>query len=194
MNSRKGILILIILLLQSEISHSKDKKELLTEKYYPLGIGYSWTYKGKFLGQIVEKKITIEKTEGSYFVDNTGAMLMHDEEGLRDNKRYLIKNPVKKGNKWMSVISSQSTEHYEIVQTDIKAKYKDEMIKNCIKVRSTNRIDATKDMIAEWIYAPDIGMISFSTYILKNKKDWEPQGYFDLVDFTKPESPQKSGR
>jgi hypothetical protein len=174
------------LLFQSRDILAKEKYEYPTEKYYPLGIGYSWTYKGKFLGQAVEKKIVIEKKEGGFYIDNTGAMLMHDQDGLRDNKRYLLKNPIKKGNKWISIVSSQSTERYEIIQTDIKAKYKDDIIKNCIKVRSTNRIDATKEMVAEWIYAPDIGIISFSTFILKNKKDWEPQGYFELVEFKKP--------
>jgi|GEM_PF-1958240 len=189
-----GIILLIILLLQSENLLSKSKISKETEKYYPLGIGYSWIYKGKFLGQPVEKKITIEKKEGLYFIDNTGAMLMHDDDGLRDSKRYLIKNPIRKGNKWISIVSSKSTEHYEIIQTDIKVKYKDDIIKDCIKIRSTNRIDASKDMIAEWIYAPDIGLVNFSTYILKNKKDWEPQGIFELVDFIKPEDNQKTGK
>lgn len=194
MNLRRIMILLIILLLQSNILFASDKQTKETEKYYPLGIGYTWIYKGKFIGQSVEKKITIEKKDGSFFVDNTGAMLMHDEEGLRDNKRYLIRKPIKKGNKWISIVSDKSTEHYEIVQTDIKAKYKNELIKNCIKVRSTNRIDATKDMVAEWIYAPDIGLINFSTYILKNKKEWEPQGYFDLIDFIKPEDSQSTGK
>ncbi len=194
MKWKSAIILLIILLLQSEPLFPGTKVAKDSERYYPLGIGYTWIYKGKFLGQAVEKKITIEKKEGSFFIDNTGAMLMHDDDGLRDNKRYLIRNPVKKGNKWMSVISSQSTEHYEIIQTGIKVKYKNEIIKDCIKVRSTNRIDATKDMIAEWIYAPDIGLINFSTYILKNKKDWEPQGYFDLEDFIKPGDDQKTGK
>ncbi|MGB9600417.1 MAG: hypothetical protein ACP5QK_02890 [Myxococcota bacterium] len=194
MHLKKGLTLLIILLLQNNPLFAKDRQSKETERYYPLGIGYTWIYKGKFLGQPVEKKITIEKKEGSYFVDNTGAMLMHDEEGLRDNKRYLIKSPIRKGNKWLSILSARSTEYYEIIQTDIKAKYKNDIIKNCIKVRSTNRIDATKDMVAEWIYAPDIGMINFSTYILKNKKDWEPQGYFELIDFIKPEDSQSRGR
>ena len=194
MNLKRGIILLIILLLQSEPLFSKTTLASETKRYYPLDIGYTWIYKGKFLGQAVEKKITIEKKEGAYFIDNTGAMLMHDENGLKDKKRYLIKNPIKKGNKWMSIISAQSTEHYEIIQTGIKAKYKNEIIKDCIKVRSTNRIDSTKDMVVEWIYAPDIGLLNFSTYILKNKKEWEPQGYFDLEDFIKPDNNQKTGR
>lgn len=194
MNYRKKAIILIILLLQNSALFSKDKTEFPTEKYYPLKIGYSWTFKGKYLGQTVEKKITIEKTKGPYYIDNTGAMLMHDENGLRDEKRYLIRNPIKKGNKWMSIISSKSTEHYEIIQTDLKAKFKDEIIKNCIKIRSINRIDATKDMVAEWIYAPNIGLLNFSTYILKNKKDWELQGYFELVDYSLTPDIQESGK
>jgi len=186
MKSIREILLIALLLPQSSLfAAEKDTNE--TEKYYPLDIGYTWIYKGKFLGQPVDKKITIEKKDGSYFVDNTGAMLKHDRDGLRDNKRYLIKTPIKKGNKWLSILSSQSTEHYEIVQTDIKAKFKNEIIKNCIKVRSTARIDASKDMVIEWIYAPDIGMLNLSSYILKNKKDWEPQGNIELVDFIKPE-------
>ncbi len=193
MNLTKIIPILIILLLQNNLFAKEDKiKE--TEQYYPLGIGYTWVYKGKFLGQPVEKKITIEKKEGSFFIDNTGAMLMHDQDGLRDNKRYLIKSPIKKGNKWISIVSKDSTERYEIIQTDVKVKYKDEIVKNCIKVRSTNRIDADKDMVAEWIYAPGIGMVNFSTFILKNKKDWEPQGSFDLIYFMKPEKNHESGK
>ncbi|MCX7944939.1 MAG: hypothetical protein N2746_10575 [Deltaproteobacteria bacterium] len=194
MNLRKGITLLIIFLLQNNVTIPSEKSKYPTEKYYPLGIGYSWKYKGKLLGQSVEKKITIEKKEGLFFIDNTGAMLMHDEEGLRDNKRYLIKNPIKKGNKWISIISPQSTEHYEIIQTDIKAKYRDEIIKNCIKIRSINKIDPTKDMVAEWIYAPNIGLLNFSTYILRNKKDWEQQGYFELIEFSRPDESQNSGK
>jgi hypothetical protein len=186
MNSIRGILLISLLLLQSDLLAS-EKGVYDTEKYYPLDIGYTWIYKGKYLGQPVEKRITIERKEGSYFVDNTGAMLMHDNDGLRDQKRYLLKKPIKKGNKWISILSKDSTEHYEIVQTDIKAKFKNEIIKNCIKVRATTRIDASKDMVVEWIYAPEIGMLNFSSYILKNKKDWEPQGNIELVDFIKPE-------
>lgn len=193
MKLKGGISVLLILLLQSSLIAKEDRRRE-TEQYYPLGVGYTWIYRGKLLGQPVEKKITIIKKEGHFFIDNTGAMLLHDKEGLRDTKRYLIRNPIKKGNKWMSVVSKESTERYEIVQTNIKAKYKEEIVKNCIKVRSTNRIDASKDMVAEWIYAPGIGILNFSTYILRNKKDWELQGSFDLVEFIKPEEDQDSGR
>jgi hypothetical protein len=148
--------------------------------YYPLAVGNTWTYKGKLLGQTSERRVTVVRKNGPVYADDQQGEFMLDGEGVRDRKRYLIKGPIAKGNKWMSVASVSSVEHFEITDTGRSVSVAAGRFEGCVVVRATNRIDASKDFVTEWTYAPGVGLVKMENFILRNKKEYVPQGEFEL--------------
>lgn len=158
-------------------------------KYYPLAVGNTWYFKGKLLGQPAENRVTVTKKDGAVYIDDKGGQLMIDGDGLRDRKRYLLKAPIVKGGTWMSVASLASVEKFEIVDTARAASVEAGRFDGCVVVRGKNRIDPQKEFVTEWTYAPGIGIVKIETFILKNGKDYIPQGQLELSSFElKPES------
>ena len=81
--------------------------------FYPLGLGTEWNYEVKLLGETrqVDVKL-IKKNDDGYVEDSMGAKLLADSYGVRDEKRYLLRNPITAGNKWTNVVSVSSVETY----------------------------------------------------------------------------------
>ena len=75
--------------------------------FYPLGIGTRWTYEVKLLGEsrLIEVT-TLRKTSDGFVEDSTGAQFLVDGFGVRDQKRYLLRNPIAAGTKWTNVSRS----------------------------------------------------------------------------------------
>lgn len=160
---------------------SAAKKGTTAADFQPLAIGNRWTYRGTMLGQPVERTITILGIEDGYFVDDAGGRMKVDQDGLRDDKRYLLKSPVAVGQKWMAVLSVTSTEHYEVTSVSATVTTPKGTFENCAVVKGTNRIDADKTLVSEWTYAPGVGIVKMATS-LKNGDDVIPQATIELAD------------
>lgn len=152
-------------------------------KFYPLAVGNSWTYKGRLLGQPAQNRVTVTKKEGAVFFDDKGGQMMNDADGLRDRKRYLLKDPLRRGASWMSVASVSSVERFEIIDTGRSVKVEAGVFDGCIVVRGKNRIDPSKEFVTEWTYAPGVGLVRIQTFLLKEGKEYVPQGQFELSAF-----------
>jgi hypothetical protein len=151
---------------------------------YPLAVGNQWTYKGTLLGQAQESRVTIVKNEGPVFIDDRGGRLMFDREGLRDAKRYLLKAPATTGTSWMSVTSLTSTERFEIVDDTRRAVVPAGTFEKCVFVRALNKIDARKDMVTEWTYAPGVGIVRIETFIQLSGRELVRQGLLELSAYS----------
>jgi len=150
--------------------------------YQPLAIGNAWSYAGKMMNQPVERTITIIGVQNRFFVDDANGKLRVDAEGLRDDRRYLLKDPIQKGNRWKSIVSVSSTEHYEILDTGFNAQTPAGHFQDCVLVRGVNRIDREREMSTEWTFAPGVGIVRIATSVKVGDKDI-PQGLIELKSF-----------
>ncbi len=150
--------------------------------FHPLAIGNRWTYRGTLAGQEVERTVTIRGIEQGFFVDDANGRLKVDADGLRDDKRYLIRNPVARGQKWMAVLSVTSTERYEIVETGLAVDTPKGHFEDCIQVRAINRIDAGRALESDWFYAPGVGIVRMQTR-LRDGDRVIPQAHIELADY-----------
>lgn len=151
-------------------------------EYYPMSIGTRWTYAISMLGQTSEQQISLVRAEGGQVEDSTGAQFIVDGYGLRDQKRYLLRDPLDVGTKWNNVVSPSAVEHFEIVGVrqpcDAKVGPKD----GCVIVEMRTRIDQDKQLLIETTYGPGTGIVRQTT-TLENKGARIPQTRLELVGF-----------
>lgn len=150
--------------------------------YQPLAIGNQWTYAGKMMGQQVQKTITTTGLKEGYFADDANGMLRVDAEGLRDEKRYLLKDPIVRGANWSSIVSVSSTERYEILDAGFSISTPAGAFSDCVLVRGTNRIDAQRALRTEWTFAPGVGMVRIAITAVDGNREI-PQGTLELQSF-----------
>lgn len=148
----------------------------------PLAIGNQWTYRGTMAGQPAERTVTIRGIDQGFFIDDASGRLRSDGEGLRDDKRYLLKEPIERGHKWMAVLSASSTERYEIVETGLTVETPKGRFEGCVQVRATNRIDTSRILESEWIYAPRVGIVRMQTRLREGDRVI-PQSSLELADY-----------
>src|SRR5579872_3605880 len=84
-------------------------------KLFPLSVGNRWTYRVQFMGAKQLLSVSIVSGGQGEFVDNRGQHYFFDHAGLRDDKRYLLKDPMELGRKWSAVVSLTESETYEVV-------------------------------------------------------------------------------
>jgi len=150
--------------------------------YHALAVGNQWTYSGKMGGQPQEKTITIVGMRDGFFADDANGLLQVDSQGLRDDKRYLLREPIERGKAWSSIVSVASTEHYEIVDVGFTISVPAGSFSDCVLVRGTNRIDADKSLRTEWTFAPGVGIVRIAMVAVANGHEI-PQGLVELKSF-----------
>ena len=123
------------------------------------------------------------KEENGVFEDSTGNQLFADAFGVRDQKRYLLRDPVQVGTEWSNVVSVSSVEKYKIVAADTACDCPAGQFKGCAVVESSNRIEEGKTLINELTFAPKVGLIRVST-LLENRGNKLPQSTLVLTHYT----------
>jgi hypothetical protein len=135
--------------------------------YYPLEVGNRWEY--SLLapdGKEVEKKgVQILRQEGAYFVDNQGGRLTHDAFGVRDDKRYLLRDPLEAGKGWTNVVSVSSIEHYKVMSAGEECDAPAGKFQGCVRVEATNRVDEQNIFVNEFTFAPEVGIVRMRTAV-----------------------------
>jgi hypothetical protein len=148
--------------------------------YQPLAVGNQWTYAGAMMGQKLERTITIVGTRDGYFVDDANGQLRVEPDGLRDDKRYLLMEPIEKDRTWSSVVSVGSTERYQIVDVGFTTSTPAGAFIDCVRVRGVNRIDRSKELATEWTFAPGVGIVRIAVTASVDGKVI-PQGTLELT-------------
>jgi hypothetical protein len=152
--------------------------------YYPLAVGTAWTYKVVALGAPPqEQSVQILKDEGGTFHDSTGNQLFTDAFGVRDQKRYLLRDPVEVGTEWSNVVSVSSVERYRIVAANVACDSPAGHFENCAVVESTNKVEEGKALVNELTFAPKIGLVRISTLLVAAEKR-VPQVTLELTKYT----------
>ncbi len=152
------------------------------KEFYPLAVGNTWSYQVQLLGQKQEMEVKVLKEENGVFEDSTGNQLFADAFGVRDQKRYLLRDPVQIGTEWSNVVSVSSVEHYKIVAAGVACDCPAGQFQGCAVVESTNRIEEGKVLVNELTFAPKIGLIRVST-LLENKGNKLPQSTLVLTKY-----------
>lgn len=161
---------------------ASDWKPLEPAAYYPLAVGNSWTYSANVLGNHSEDTITVVKNDFGWFVDDHKSRLKVDAYGLRDERRYLIREPLAVGKAWTSVVSVQSVEHAKIVGVDDSVTVLAGVFDHCLTVETSNRQDETKTLVNRTTYAPHVGIVRIEVALDAEGK-LTPQTDVELVSY-----------
>ncbi len=156
------------------------------EKYFPLAVGNSWTYQTSFQDQS-QPDLTVEitKKEKGFFIDNRPrpSRLHVDASGIRDgNIRYLLKAPLKKGSKWMSVADVRTVEHFEIADVARKTKTPAGVFNDCVVVNMEVKIKENRSMVNRMTFAPEVGIVEIRAILYEGTKTIT-QSYMVLKTF-----------
>ncbi len=154
--------------------------------FYPLAVGTSWTYEVKLLGESRTIDVSMLRKNGEGFVeDSTGAQFLVDSFGVRDQKRYLLRNPIAAGTRWTNVVSVSSIENYEIVAANQPCDAPGGSWQGCVVVESRNRVEEGTSLVNEMTFAPGVGIVRLSTVLESNGKQI-PQSTLALLKFGPP--------
>jgi hypothetical protein len=154
--------------------------------FFAWALGTRWTYEVQLLGATETREVKlVKKTPEGFLEDSTGAQFLFDAFGVRDQKRYLLRNPVASGTTWTNVVSVSSVESYEILATGQPCATRAGSWSDCVVVESKNRIEPGKTLINEYTLAPGVGIVRLAT-TLDAGKGRLPQARLELVAFAKP--------
>jgi hypothetical protein len=142
---------------------SASKKEAIG-RYYPLAVGNRWIYETNLLGEKQVRTVEILRQDGGYFVDNEGGQLGVDAFGIRDQKRYLLRDPIEPGREWTNVVSVSSVEHYRIADAGFPCTVPAGTFENCVVVVGKNRVDPRTTLVNELTFAPHVGIVKIETF------------------------------
>lgn len=151
--------------------------------YFPLKVGTAWQYEAAMLGEKRMLPVSVLKVVDGVAEDSTGAKLQADAWGVRDDRRYLLRDPVEAGTKWNNVVSPSSIENYEIIAADQPCDAPAGQWQGCVIVESRNRIDQTKTLVNEMTLAPGVGIVRMAT-TLEDAGKRLPQSMLVLQKFT----------
>lgn len=151
-------------------------------EYYPLAIGNHWTYDTNFLGDRRERRVEIVRQQDGYFIDNEGAQLTVDGLGVRDQKRYLLRDPIEVGSTWTNVVSASSIERYKVTGLGMPCRVPAGTFQNCVHVESRNRMDEQRTLVNELTFAPAVGIVRIEL-TLESAGKRVPQSVFELKEF-----------
>jgi hypothetical protein len=173
------------------------KAALEPSAYYPLAVGNSWTYTANLLGDRTQKTVSITSQEFGYYVDDQNGRLKVDAFGLRDDKRYLLREPLEVGKTWTSVVSVQSVERSRVVEVDELVNVPAGTFEHCVTVENRNFQDKDSSLLLRTTFAPHVGIIRIQT-VRETEEKVIPQSEVELVSYKvqppKDQAPKESAK
>src|SRR5262249_20508252 len=105
-------------------------------RYFPLAVGNRWTYEATYLGERSTRGVGRVGFGDGSCLDREGRALGVDGEGLRDQTRSLLHEPLVAGSTWTSVVAPGSAEHYRVVSVGAPCEAPAGKFPDCIEVES----------------------------------------------------------
>jgi len=132
-------------------------------RYFPLAVGNRWTYEATYLGERSIREVELVGFRDGSYLDREGRALRVDSEGLRDQTRYLLHEPLVAGGTWTSVVAPGSAEHYRVVSAGAPCSAPAGSFPDCIEVESRNRADAQRTLVNTVTFAAGVGIVRVRT-------------------------------
>ena len=110
-------------------------------RYFPLAVGNTWTYQATYLGERSTRQVQMVAFRDGNYVDGDGRTLRVDREGVRDQVRYLLHEPLTVGATWTSVVAPGSAEHYKILSVHAPCEAPAGKFPDCVEVESRTLAD-----------------------------------------------------
>jgi hypothetical protein len=151
-------------------------------KLFPLAVGNRWTYRVQFMGANQLLSVAIVSGGQGSFVDNRGQHYLLDHAGLRDDKRYLLRDPLELGKRWSAVVSLTDTEHYEVMGVDENVEVPAGHFSGCVRVEGRSP-GGQGVQLAEQVYCPGIGLVRVTTYEEQGGQRGPPQWHEELAAY-----------
>jgi hypothetical protein len=142
-------------------------------RYFPLAVGNRWTYEATYLGEKSTRPVEIVAFRDGSYVDKDGRALRVDREGVRDQVRYLLHEPLDPGATWTSVIAPGSAEHYKIVSAHAPCQVPAGRFPDCIEVESRTLADPKtpgRSLVNRVTFASGVGIVQVRTALEEGSK------------------------
>ena len=152
-------------------------------KLFPLAVGNRWTYRVQFLGADQLLSVSIVSGEPGTFVDNRGQRYHVERDGIRDDRRYLLRDPLGPGKGWSSVISLTDTEAYQVAGINESIVVPAGHFSGCVRVAGRNPGAGNAVQLAEQVYCPGVGLVRVTTYEEIGGRRSPPQWSEELVAY-----------
>lgn len=187
MRALSGVVIVAVLLggcaKRVETTESSDSSGPAPALFYPLAVGNKWTYSANFLGQQREQTVEIvSREEDGFFLDNTGTSMTVDSYGVRDTRRYLLRQPIRDGAQWTNVVSVSSVEKYRILDASTSCDVPAGKFQSCVRVEARNRVDEKTTLVNEMTFAPNVGLVRVQVFAEAGGKKI-PQTHLQLTSY-----------
>lgn len=150
--------------------------------YYPLAVGNSWTYRANFLGEKSERRVEIVGWRNGFYLDNQGQELTVDALGVRDQRRYLLREPIEEGRTWTNVVSVSSVEHYQVKEIGVPCEAPAGVFRDCIRIESSSAVNESSTLFNEITFAPQVGIVRIEI-TLQSAGKRIPQHQYSLKEF-----------
>jgi len=150
--------------------------------YYPLAVGNRWTYETNLLGEKSLRTVEIVKEEDGFYRDSQGGRLAMDAYGIRDDKRYLLRAPLKQGVQWSNVVSANVTEHYTVVESGGHCESPAGVFEHCVRVEARSRIADGSTLVNQLTFAQGVGLVRVEVVVEQGGRKI-PQSSLALTDY-----------
>lgn len=131
---------------------------------FPLAIGNRWSYEVGFLGAKQSLSVSIVSRDGTWFSDSRGQHFLAAADGLRDEHRYLLKEPLEPGHGWDSILDVATTEHYKVTETGLGLDVPAGHFDGCVHLEARSAQGNALSLIAEQDYCPGVGLVRVVTF------------------------------
>lgn len=162
----------------------KQQQDLRAADYWPLQIGNQWTYRVENGGATQQNMVKIESQDAEgFYIDNQGARLKAHPAGIFDGDRFLLRDPLELGAKWMAVPSANALERFEITSIHFDMTVPAGEFHNCVQVQARTKVSASESFVGQWTYAPHVGLIDFVAFRDLAGKKPQAQTKMQLLEF-----------
>jgi len=154
-------------------------------RYFPLAVGNHWTYQATYLGERSTRRVELIAFRDGSYVDRDGRALRVDREGVRDQVRYLLHEPLTPGATWTSVVAPGSAEHYRLVSVREPCEAPAGKFKDCVEVESRTIADPThpgRFLVNRVTFAAGVGIVRVRT-ALEEAQHTAPTAELQLTAF-----------
>lgn len=142
-------------------------------RYFPLAVGNHWTYQATYLGEHSTRQVELVAFRDGSYVDRDGRTLRIDAEGLRDQVRYLLRDPLTAGATWTSVVAPGAAEHYRVLSAHAPCEAPAGRFPDCVVVESRATADPANParvLVNQVTFAAGVGIVRVRTELAEGQR------------------------